>query len=394
VRFFVIDEADSLCSNPDGSRTIADLHQRIPKYSRGTEDRLQMIVCSATLHNHDVKRLADTYMHFPQWIDLKGQDVVPESVHQVVCMVDPKEDMSWVRLRSRPGDSVQTDGVHRNDTIRAGTTTRETLSEAVKVLKAQYVLKAIEAHEMKQAIIFCRTKLDCDNLETFLKSRDYTCLCLHGDRDPTERARNLLKFKEGRINFLICTDVAARGLDVRGVPYVINVTLPPPEEKANYVHRIGRVGRADRMGLSISLVSTVGEKVWYHKCRARGANCHNTHLTNEGGCCIWYNEVTSLSEIEEHLGVTVGRVGGDFIVPKFEYEGKVVYGSKRANEGGPNYSHAVELKSTVQALNELERQVQLAYLKNLVVGTDDPATEAGGDEKRTASSGAGPATHE
>ena len=107
VRFFVIDEADSLCSNPDGSRTIGDLHQKIPRYSRGTEDRLQMIVCSATLHNQDVKRLADTYMHFPQWIDLKGQDVVPESVHQVVCMVDPKEDMSWVRLRSRPGDSVQ-----------------------------------------------------------------------------------------------------------------------------------------------------------------------------------------------------------------------------------------------------------------------------------------------
>jgi len=81
--------------------------------------------------------------------------------------------------------------------------------------------------------------------------------------------------------------------------------------------------------------------------------------------------------------VTVSRVGGDFLVPKFEYEGKVVYGSKTANEGkgcdggdlvsinslfisgGPNYSHAVELKSTVQELGELERQVQLAYLKNL-----------------------------
>lgn len=70
----------------------------------------------------------------------------------------------------------------------------------------------------------------------------------------------------------------------------INVTLP--DEKSNYVHRIGRVGRADRMGLAISLVSTVPEKVWYHGqwCRSRGQNCWNTNLTDAKGCCMWYNE--------------------------------------------------------------------------------------------------------
>ena len=61
------------------------------------------------------------------------------------------------------------------------------------------------------------------------------------------------------MRFLICTDVAARGIDIRGIPFVVNVTLP--DEKQNYVHRIGRVGRADRMGLAISLVSKVKEKV-------------------------------------------------------------------------------------------------------------------------------------
>jgi ATP-dependent RNA helicase DDX1 len=74
------------------------------------------------------------------------------------------------------------------------------------------------------------------------------------------------------------------------LPPVINVTLP--DEKSNYVHRIGRVGRAERMGLAISLVSSVPEKVWYHGewCSSRGRNCQNTNLTDQGGCCTWYNE--------------------------------------------------------------------------------------------------------
>ena len=101
---------------------------------------------------------------------------------------------------------------------------------------------------MDQGIIFCRTKLDCDNMERYLNKcshgNELSCTCLHSDRAATERNSNLKAFKERSAKFLICTDVAARGLDIKGVPFVINVTLP--DEKANYVHRIGRVGRADR----------------------------------------------------------------------------------------------------------------------------------------------------
>jgi len=61
------------------------------------------------------------------------------------------------------------------------------------------------------------------------------------------------------VRFLICTDVAARGIDITGIPYVVNVTLP--DDKQNYVHRIGRVGRAERMGLAVSLVARNKEKV-------------------------------------------------------------------------------------------------------------------------------------
>lgn len=68
-------------------------------------------------------------------------------------------------------------------------------------------------------------------------------------------------FKEGYVRFLICTDVAARGVDIKGLPFVINMTLP--DESENYIHRIGRVGRQDCMGLAVSIVAADGcrEKV-------------------------------------------------------------------------------------------------------------------------------------
>lgn len=75
---------------------------------------------------------------------------------------------------------------------------------------------------MDKAIIFCRTKLDCDNLEKYFKQLDrnkYSCVCLHGDRKPNERKSNLEAFKKGQVKFLICTDVAARGLDITGLPF-------------------------------------------------------------------------------------------------------------------------------------------------------------------------------
>lgn len=81
------------------------------------------------------------------------------------------------------------------------------------------------------AIIFCRTKVDCDNLERYLRQIDaslYSCVCLHGDRKPPERKQNLEMFKNKERKFLICTDVAARGIDISGLPfskYTITVEL-------------------------------------------------------------------------------------------------------------------------------------------------------------------------
>ncbi|XP_023384316.1 ATP-dependent RNA helicase DDX1 isoform X2 [Pteropus vampyrus] len=263
VRFLVLDEADGLLSQ-GYSDFINRIHNQIPQITSDGK-RLQVIVCSATLHSFDVKKLSEKIMHFPTWVDLKGEDSVPDTVHHVVVPVNPKTDRLWERLGK---NHIRTDEVHAKDNTRPGANSPEMWSEAIKILKGEYAVRAIKEHKMDQAIIFCRTKIDCDNLEQYFmqqgggpdkKGHQFSCVCLHGDRKPHERKQNLERFKKGDVRFLICTDVAARGIDIHGVPYVINVTLP--DEKQNYVHRIGRVGRAERMGLAISLVATEKEKV-------------------------------------------------------------------------------------------------------------------------------------
>lgn len=97
------------------------------------------------------------------------------------------------------------------------------------------------------------------NLGPKAKGHRLSCVCLHSDRSADERQSNLQRFKNNEVRFLICTDVASRGIDVSGLPFgkivcvsmhpficvvVINMTLP--DEKESYIHRIGRVGRAER----------------------------------------------------------------------------------------------------------------------------------------------------
>ncbi|XP_037668852.1 ATP-dependent RNA helicase DDX1 [Choloepus didactylus] len=364
VRFLVLDEADGLLSQ-GYSDFINRIHNQIPQITSDGK-RLQVIVCSATLHSFDVKKLSEKIMHFPTWVDLKGEDSVPDTVHHVVVPVNPKTDRLWERLGK---NHIRTDEVHAKDNTRPGANSPEMWSEAIKILKGEYTVRAIKEHKMDQAIIFCRTKIDCDNLEQYFmqqgggpdkKGHQYSCVCLHGDRKPHERKQNLERFKKGDVRFLICTDVAARGIDIHGVPYVINVTLP--DEKQNYVHRIGRVGRAERMGLAISLVATEKEKVWYHVCSSRGKGCYNTRLKEDGGCTIWYNEMQLLSEIEEHLNCTISQVEPDIKVPVDEFDGKVTYGQRRAAGGGNYKGHVDILAPTVQELAALEKEAQTSFL--------------------------------
>uniref|UniRef100_A0A8C2IFB9 ATP-dependent RNA helicase n=1 Tax=Cyprinus carpio TaxID=7962 RepID=A0A8C2IFB9_CYPCA len=364
VRFLVLDECDGLLT-AGYTDFIMRIYNQIPQVTSDGK-RLQVIVCSATLHSFDVKKLSEKIMHFPTWVDLKGEDSVPETVHHVVVPVNPKKDRIWEKLGK---NHIRTDEVHAKDDTRPGANTSEMWSEAIKILKGEYAIRAIKEHKMDQAIIFCRTKIDCDNMEQYFikqgggpdkKGHPFSCVCLHGDRKPNERKYNLEQFKKQEVKFLICTDVAARGIDIRGVPYVINVTLP--DEKQNYVHRIGRVGRADRMGLAISLVAMEKEKVWYHVCASRGKSCYNTRLKENGGCTIWYNEKELLSEIEEHLKCTITQCEPDIKVPVDEFDGKVTYGQRRTAGGGFYKGHVDILAPTVRELANLEREAQTSFL--------------------------------
>ncbi|MFU0800562.1 MAG: DEAD/DEAH box helicase [Xylanivirga thermophila] len=113
--------------------------------------------------------------------------------------------------------------------------------------------RIIDVEAPSTAIIFCKTKKGVDNLVESMQGRGYNVEGMHGDMNQNQRINTLKKFKAGSIEFLVATDVAARGLDVENVSHVINYDLPQDVE--SYVHRIGRTGRANKEGIAYTLVT-------------------------------------------------------------------------------------------------------------------------------------------
>src|SRR5574343_411097 len=119
--------------------------------------------------------------------------------------------------------------------------------------KRGLLTKLLRSGEIRQCIVFMRTKQGCSRLTRELQRAGIHADAIHGDKSQLDRIKALDAFKAGETHALIATDVAARGLDVDELPYVINYELPHTPE--DYVHRIGRTGRAGKMGNAISLVS-------------------------------------------------------------------------------------------------------------------------------------------
>lgn len=119
--------------------------------------------------------------------------------------------------------------------------------------KFELLLLLLERTEFKSVLIFCRTRIGADRIASRLKGKGHTVGVLHSDRSQRERIEALDGFKSGRFEVLVATDIAARGLDIAGVSHVINYDVP--ENPEDYVHRIGRTGRAQHTGDAFTLVT-------------------------------------------------------------------------------------------------------------------------------------------
>lgn len=119
--------------------------------------------------------------------------------------------------------------------------------------KENALLRIIDVEDPAKALIFCRTKRDVDEVTEKLLARGIAARAIHGDMSQPQRNQTVDLLKRGQIKIVIATDVAARGLDIRGISHVINYHVPDNRER--YVHRIGRTGRAGDLGIAITLAS-------------------------------------------------------------------------------------------------------------------------------------------
>ena len=141
--------------------------------------------------------------------------------------------------------------------VTPSNTTVESITQVVHPVgrgkKKALLAHIIEAHAWSQVLVFTRTKFGANNVAEFLNKHGITAMALHGNKSQTARTQALAGFKSGDIRALVATDIAARGIDIDELPHVVNYDIPNISE--DYVHRIGRTGRAGATGEAVSLVS-------------------------------------------------------------------------------------------------------------------------------------------
>jgi len=175
--------------------------------------------------------------------------------------------------------------------------------------KFDVLSRLIDVQSPELAIVFGRTKRRVDELSRALSIRGYLAEGIHGDLSQARRMTVLKKFKEGRIDVLVATDVAARGLDISGVTHVYNFDIPQDPE--SYVHRIGRTGRAGKKGMSITFVTPremgylkVVEQTTKKKMTALKPPSHNEALEGQQRLALEkLTEATKESDLKDYYAL-------------------------------------------------------------------------------------------
>ncbi len=169
----------------------------------------------------------------------------------------PAEIVSLARRHMRHPVNIRAESAGDVSTVP---TTAQFVYQAHDLDKPEIVARVLQAENCTRAMIFCRTKRSAQRLADDLVCRGFAGASIHGDLNQLAREKALRRFREGRIDVLVATDVAARGIDVEGVSHVINYECP--EDETVYVHRIGRTGRAGASGVAITFVDWADLARW------------------------------------------------------------------------------------------------------------------------------------
>jgi superfamily II DNA/RNA helicase len=139
-------------------------------------------------------------------------------------------------------------------------TTEQHVFRAHQMDKIEVLARVLQAEGRGLTIVFCRTKRSCDQVSTTLTTKGFAAAAVHGDLGQGQRERAMRAFRSGKVDVLVATDVAARGLDVDDVTHVVNYECP--EDEKAYLHRIGRTGRAGREGVAVTFVDWADLNRW------------------------------------------------------------------------------------------------------------------------------------